>query len=76
MLIGRRGRLGDPGTYRQFVALDDEIRTTGFGPKKSDALRERGVTRRHFSSRTTTHLNAGVLLSGSTVRLMRRLASG
>jgi preprotein translocase subunit SecA len=41
-LIGRCGRQGDPGTYRQFLALDDEILLTGFGPKKSDSLKERG----------------------------------
>jgi preprotein translocase subunit SecA len=34
-LIGRCGRQGDPGTYRQFLALDDEILLVGFGPKKS-----------------------------------------
>jgi len=32
-LIGRCGRQGDPGTYRQFLALDDEILLVGFGPK-------------------------------------------
>jgi len=42
-LIGRCGRQGDPGTYRQFLALDDEIIETAFGPKKADALKERGI---------------------------------
>jgi preprotein translocase subunit SecA len=41
-LIGRCGRQGDPGTYRQFLALDDEILLAGFGPKKSDKLKELG----------------------------------
>ncbi len=41
-LIGRCGRQGDPGTYRQFLALDDEILLTGFGPKKSNKLKEQG----------------------------------
>jgi len=41
-LIGRCGRQGDPGTYRQFLALDDEILLVGFGPKKSTTLKERG----------------------------------
>jgi preprotein translocase subunit SecA len=41
-LIGRCGRQGDPGTYRQFLALDDEILLTGFGPKKATKLKERG----------------------------------
>jgi preprotein translocase subunit SecA len=41
-LIGRCGRQGDPGTYRQFLALDDEILLTGLGPKKARRLAERG----------------------------------
>jgi len=34
-LRGRCGRQGDPGTHRQFLALDDELLFTGLGPKKS-----------------------------------------
>jgi preprotein translocase subunit SecA len=41
-LIGRCGRQGDPGTYRQFLALDDEILETAFGPKKALKLKTRG----------------------------------
>jgi preprotein translocase subunit SecA len=42
-LIGRCGRQGDPGTYRQFLALDDEILLFGFGPKKAEKLKELGL---------------------------------
>jgi preprotein translocase subunit SecA len=42
-LIGRCGRQGDPGTYRQFLALDDEILETAFGPKKAEKLKQRGI---------------------------------
>ncbi|NOY29515.1 MAG: preprotein translocase subunit SecA [Planctomycetes bacterium] len=42
-LIGRCGRQGDPGTYRQFLALDDEILEVGFGPKKYAKLVARGL---------------------------------
>lgn len=42
-LIGRCGRQGDPGTYRQFLALDDEILETAYGPKKAEKLKERGM---------------------------------
>src|SRR3954452_5725628 len=42
-LIGRCGRQGDPGTYRQFLALDDEILETALGPKKADKLKQRGI---------------------------------
>jgi preprotein translocase subunit SecA len=42
-LIGRCGRQGDPGTYRQFLALDDEILLVGFGPKKAEKLKKLGL---------------------------------
>jgi len=41
-LIGRCGRQGDPGTYRQYLALDDELLLMGLGPNKSKRWRERG----------------------------------
>jgi len=34
-LMGRCGRQGDPGTCRQFLAMDDELLLTGLGPEKS-----------------------------------------
>jgi preprotein translocase subunit SecA len=42
-LIGRCGRQGDPGTYRQFLALDDEILLVGLGPKKAERLKQLGL---------------------------------
>lgn len=33
-LVGRCGRQGDPGTHRQYLALDDELLGVGLGPKK------------------------------------------
>ncbi len=41
-LIGRCGRQGDPGTFRQYLALDDDLLLTGLGPKKSEKLKEAG----------------------------------
>jgi preprotein translocase subunit SecA len=41
-LIGRCGRQGDPGTYRQYLALDDDILLNGLGPKRSRSLKEVG----------------------------------
>jgi len=41
-LIGRCGRQGDPGTYRQFLALDDDILLMGLGQSKADRLKEAG----------------------------------
>jgi preprotein translocase subunit SecA len=34
-LVGRCGRQGDPGTWRQYVALDDEILVAGYGPARA-----------------------------------------
>ncbi len=34
-LVGRCGRQGDPGTWRQYLALDDEILIAGYGPKRA-----------------------------------------
>jgi preprotein translocase subunit SecA len=42
-LIGRCGRQGDPGTYRQFLSLDDEILLHGHGPKKAERLKQLGL---------------------------------
>ena len=42
-LIGRCGRQGDPGTYRQFLALDDEILETAYGPEESGEAKARGI---------------------------------
>lgn len=50
-LIGRCGRQGDPGSYRQYLALDDELLLTGLGPKKSERLKKRGEgTSKRFDS--------------------------
>jgi preprotein translocase subunit SecA len=41
-LIGRCGRQGDPGTYRQYLSLDDDILRNGLGTKTSDRLKAIG----------------------------------
>ncbi len=47
-LIGRCGRQGDPGTYRQYLALDDDILLVGLGPKTSRRLKKQGLKVRSF----------------------------
>ena len=37
-LIGRCGRQGDPGSYRQYLSLDDDIIRSGLGMKKADQM--------------------------------------
>jgi preprotein translocase subunit SecA len=41
-LAGRCGRQGDPGTYRQYLSLDDDLLEAGFGPKKADKYKAMG----------------------------------
>ena len=42
-LIGRCGRQGDPGTYRIYLSLDDDILLHGLGPKSSRKLKDYGA---------------------------------
>ncbi|MGB7323786.1 MAG: preprotein translocase subunit SecA [Rubripirellula sp.] len=42
-LIGRCGRQGDSGSYRQYLSLDDDILKTGLGVKKSERLKTQGA---------------------------------
>ncbi|MEM7456046.1 MAG: helicase-related protein [Planctomycetota bacterium] len=39
-LIGRCGRQGDPGTYRQFMSYEDDILETGYGEQKAGKLKK------------------------------------
>ncbi len=43
-LIGRCGRQGDPGTYRQLLGLDDDIVLMGLGPKRAEKSKAYGKT--------------------------------
>jgi preprotein translocase subunit SecA len=40
-LVGRCGRQGDPGTWRQYVALDDDILIQGYGPGRARRIADR-----------------------------------
>ncbi|MEZ6090450.1 MAG: preprotein translocase subunit SecA [Pirellulaceae bacterium] len=43
-LIGRCGRQGDQGSYRQYLALDDDILKNGFGPVKAARWKQQGAS--------------------------------
>jgi preprotein translocase subunit SecA len=43
-LIGRCGRQGDPGTYRQYLSMDDEILRNGFGTKAAERFKAMGAS--------------------------------
>lgn len=51
-LAGRCGRQGDPGTYRQYLSLDDDLLEAGLGPKKAEKYEAMGedVTEEYPSS--------------------------
>ncbi|MEQ1824827.1 MAG: preprotein translocase subunit SecA [Pirellula sp.] len=49
-LIGRCGRQGDPGTYRQYLSMDDEILRNGFGLKSAEKLAKLGASGGSLSS--------------------------
>jgi preprotein translocase subunit SecA len=40
-LVGRCGRQGDPGTWRQYAALDDEILVAGYGSARAARIAAR-----------------------------------
>ncbi|MCR9296323.1 MAG: preprotein translocase subunit SecA [bacterium] len=44
-LIGRCGRQGDPGTYRQYLSLDDDILRNGFGMEAADRYESLGKSK-------------------------------
>ena len=44
-LVGRSGRQGDPGSFQQYLAIDDEILAMAHGPKKADKIRRRAGVR-------------------------------
>lgn len=53
-LVGRCGRQGDPGTYRFFLALDDEL-LLGLGPDHAEKLKARGEQRALEIAEQHTH---------------------
>ena len=48
-LIGRCGRQGDPGSYRFFMSLDDDILFSGFGRRVAERLIKLGERQKVFS---------------------------
>ena len=71
---GRCGRQGDPGTYRQYLALDDELLRVGLGPKKARRLETIG-RRSHDPFQGTRRLfrKAQRLVEGLHFRDRRKL---
>jgi len=63
-LVGRCGRQGDPGTWRQYVALDDDILIQGYGPARA----------RRIAGRLRSRLGGdGERLLGTFKRAQRRV---
>ncbi len=52
-LIGRCGRQGDPGTYRQYLSMDDDILRNGFGTKSAEKFKTKGKSGGSLSGQAT-----------------------
>jgi preprotein translocase subunit SecA len=50
-LIGRCARQGEPGSYRRFLALDDDILATAFGDTRAKEIRDSSAGEKELSSR-------------------------
>lgn len=44
-LLGRCGRQGDPGSFRQFICAEDQLLDSAFGKQKADRFRKTGKSR-------------------------------
>jgi len=52
-LIGRCGRQGDPGSFRQYLSLDDDILLNGLGRRRGERLKRYGQSIEGPISRTS-----------------------
>ncbi|MCU0959256.1 MAG: preprotein translocase subunit SecA [Pirellulaceae bacterium] len=55
-LFGRCGRQGDPGAYRQYLGLDDEIIRNGLGPKVAEKMERWGADGDHADGSLDRHV--------------------
>lgn len=75
-LIGRCGRQGDPGSFRHYFALDDEILRLGFGDDTANRLATQAVTERSAQSWANLFLNAQSRVENEHFRQRRMLQMG
>jgi len=55
-LIGRCARQGNRGSYRQFMALDDHVVKSAYGPKTAERFRQLGLSTRGSLERFAARL--------------------
>jgi preprotein translocase subunit SecA len=72
-LIGRCGRQGDPGTFRQYLSLEDDLLLAGLGPKKSDRLKTRGEKGGAFDHLSPLYRRAQLVVERRHFRQRRAL---
>jgi preprotein translocase subunit SecA len=72
-LIGRCGRQGDPGSYRHYFALDDEILRLGFGDAVAKRLATQRVKQRSPQKWARLFLKAQRRVEGEHFRQRRML---
>jgi preprotein translocase subunit SecA len=64
-LAGRCGRQGDPGSFRQYMALDDELLSTAWGHSAARRLCQRWSSARNLDSAERLFLKAQKVVSRS-----------
>lgn len=65
-LIGRCGRQGDPGTFRQFMSLEDDLLDQGLGRPRAEKIRL------HKQDSTKNLLRFAELFRGAQAKLERK----
>jgi preprotein translocase subunit SecA len=72
-LVGRCGRQGDPGSYRHYFALDDEVLALGFGEAAAKRIAQMDPARRSPQSWAALFLRAQRRIQSEHFRQRRLL---
>jgi len=75
-LIGRCGRQGDPGTFRQYLSLEDELLRKAFGKKRITAAYEKLFRRAQRKVERKSYRNRKVMLYYEKERKKMQRAMG
>jgi preprotein translocase subunit SecA len=73
-LVGRCGRQGDPGSFRYFLSLDDDLLRSGLGVRRFERLKKFGerVVKEQAEDKQTPVADASGSLKAKYERLFRK----
>jgi len=71
-LVGRSGRQGDPGSFRYFLSLEDELLSSAFGPRRAERIKRRYRPRRLLRATLDAERGGGECAAASAERVFRR----